>query len=55
MYQPKVLTPVATVGVASATLPVTGNAVGSLVLIGLGLVAAGLFLVRASRFQRDPE
>jgi LPXTG-motif cell wall-anchored protein len=55
MYQPKVLTPVAAIGVATTALPVTGNAVGSLVLVGLGLVAAGLFLVRASRLQRDPE
>lgn len=55
MYQPKIITPVATGGVVAATLPVTGNVVGSLVLLGLGLVAAGLLLVRATRVQRDSE
>jgi LPXTG-motif cell wall-anchored protein len=54
MSQPKVLGPVVTAGATAATLPVTGSAVTSTVLIGIGLVAAGLLLVRSSRLRRDP-
>ena len=53
MSQPKVLGPAVTAGATVATLPVTGNAVASTVLLGLGLVAAGLLLVRSSRLRRD--
>lgn len=55
MYQPKVITPVlATVPVAGgALLPVTGNDVGSMVLIGIGSVVVGLLLIRSARLRRD--
>jgi LPXTG-motif cell wall-anchored protein len=53
MSQPKVIGPVAVAGATAASLPVTGNAVFSLALAGLGLVAAGLLLLRASRLRRE--
>lgn len=54
MYQSKVIGPVVVAGTAVSSLPVTGNSVSTLVLTGLGLVAAGLLLVRSSRLERVP-
>jgi len=53
MSQPKVLGPAVVAGGTAATLPVTGNSVVSIVLVGLGLVAAGLLLIRSSRVRKD--
>jgi len=49
MSQPKVLGPAAAVGATAATLPVTGNSVVTMVLIGLAMVAGGLLVLRATR------
>jgi LPXTG-motif cell wall-anchored protein len=52
MSQTKVFGPVAAAGATAATLPVTGNNVMTAALIGVGLVAAGLLMVRSARTRR---
>ena len=53
MSQPKVLGPAATAGITAAALPVTGQSVVSIALIGVGLVVSGALLIRSSRLRRD--
>ena len=53
MSQPKVLGPTVVAGATMTTLPVTGNSVVSIVLVGLAMVAAGVLLIRSSRLRQD--
>ncbi|MBT8228225.1 MAG: LPXTG cell wall anchor domain-containing protein [Dactylosporangium sp.] len=55
MSQPKVLGPMSTAGVTVATLPVTGQSVVSMVLVGVGCVAVGGLLIRATRLRRETD
>jgi LPXTG-motif cell wall-anchored protein len=52
MSQSKVLGPLAAAGATAATLPVTGNNVMTVALVGFAMVASGLLLVRSARARR---
>jgi len=52
MSQPKVLGPIAAAGATAATLPVTGSNTVTAVVLGIGLVACGLLMLRSARSRR---
>jgi LPXTG-motif cell wall-anchored protein len=52
MSQSKVLGPIAAAGATAATLPVTGNNVVTVALVGFALVAGGMLMLRSARARR---